>query len=147
MMRKLFMFVLAGCLALFAVGVSAQTLTTGSLEGTITDVNGAAVPGVTITITRQGGSPKSATSNDEGRYSFPQLEPGKYKVTVEATKGFGKFEDSIDVSLGKTSDFTVQLSPAGASATVNVTAGAGAAAGVAAHNTGKNVSAEPVSKL
>ena len=45
MMRKLFMFVLAGCLALFAVGVSAQTLTTGSLEGTVTAVP--AVPAVT----------------------------------------------------------------------------------------------------
>src|ERR1041384_2076572 len=147
MMRKLFMFVLAGCLALFAVGVSAQTLTTGSLEGTITDVNGAAVPGVTITATRQGGSPKTATSNAEGRYSFPQLEPGKYKVTVEATKGVGKFEENVDVSLGKTSDFTVQLSPPGASATVNVTAGAGAALDVTANTTGTNVSTEQFSNF
>ena len=146
-MRKLFMFVLAGCLALFAVGVSAQTLTTGSLEGTVTDANGAAVPGVTIVATRQGGSPRTATSNNEGRYTFPQLEPGKYKVTVEATKGFGKFEDSIDVSLGKTSDFTVQLSPAGASATVNVTAAAGAALDTTANTTGTNVSTEQFSNF
>jgi outer membrane receptor protein involved in Fe transport len=147
MMRKLFMFVLAGCLALFAVSVSAQTLTTGSLEGTVTDANGAAVPGVTIVATRQGGSPRTATSNNEGRYTFPQLEPGKYKVTVEATKGFGKFEDSIDVSLGKTSDFTVQLSPAGASATVNVTAAAGAALDTTANTTGTNVSTEQFSNF
>ena len=146
-MRKLFMFVLAGCLALFAVSVSAQTLTTGSLEGTVTDANGAAVPGVTIVATRQGGSPRTATSNNEGRYTFPQLEPGKYKVTVEATKGFGKFEDSIDVSLGKTSDFTVQLSPAGASATVNVTAAAGAALDTTANTTGTNVSTEQFSNF
>src|ERR1051326_5141087 len=147
MMRKLFMFVLAGCLALFAVSVSAQTLTTGALEGTVTDANGAAVPGVTIVATRQGGSPRTATSNNEGRYTFPQLEPGKYKVTVEATKGFGKFEDSIDVSLGKTSDFTVQLSPAGASATVNVTAAAGAALDTTANTTGTNVSTEQFSNF
>ncbi|HXI26067.1 MAG TPA: TonB-dependent receptor [Pyrinomonadaceae bacterium] len=146
-MRKLFMFVLAGCLALFAVGVSAQTLTTGSLEGTVTDSSGAAVPGVTITATRTGGSPKTATSNNEGRYAFPQLEPGKYKVTVEATKGFGKFEDSVDVSLGRTSDFTVQLAPAGATATVNVTAGAGAALDVTANTTGTNVSTEQFSNF
>jgi outer membrane receptor protein involved in Fe transport len=147
MMRKLFMFVLAGCLALFAVGVSAQTLTTGSLEGTITDVNGAAVPGVTITITRQGGSPKSATSNDEGRFTFPQLEPGKYKVEVAEAKGFGKFEDSVDVNLGKTSDFTVKLQPAGASATVNVVAGAGAALDVTTNTSGTNVSTEQFSNF
>ncbi len=146
-MRKLFMFVLAGCLALFAIGVSAQTLTTGSLEGTVTDANGAAVPGVTITATRQGGSPKTATSNNEGRYSFPQLEPGKYKVTVEATKGFGKFEDNVDVSLGKTSDFTVALAPAGTSATVTVTGGAGATLDVTANTTGTNVSTEQFSNF
>ncbi len=146
-MRKLFMFVLAGCLALFAVGVSAQTLTTGSLEGTITDAAGAAVPGVTVTATRQGGSPKTATSNNEGRFSFPQLEPGKYKVTVEATKGFGKFEDSVDVSLGKTSDFTVQLAAAGTSATVNVTAGSGATLDVTNNTTGTNVSTEQFSNF
>lgn len=147
MMRKLFMFVLAGCLALFAVGVSAQTLTTGSLEGTVTDANGAAVPGVTITATRQGGSPKTATSNNEGRYTFPQLEPGKYKVTVEATKGFGKYEDSVDVSLGRTSDLTVQLGLAGTTATVNVTAGAGAALDTTANTTGTNVSTEQFSNF
>src|SRR2546423_8816722 len=145
MMRKLFMFVLAGCLALFAVGVSAQTVTTGSLEGTVTDVNGAAVPGVTITATRQAGSPKTATSNAEGHYIFPQLEPGKYKVTVEATKGFGKFEDNVDVSLGKTSDFTVQLAAAGATATVNVTAGAGAPLDGTSNNQGTNASHEQFS--
>ena len=147
MMRKLFMFVLAGCLALFAVGVSAQTLTTGSLEGTVTDVNGAAVPGVTITATRTGGSPKTATSNNEGHYAFPQLEPGKYKVAVEATKGFGKYEDNVDVSLGKTTDFTVQLSPAGASATVNVVAGSGATLDTTANTTGTNVSTEQFSNF
>jgi outer membrane receptor protein involved in Fe transport len=147
MMRKLFMFVLAACLALFAVGVSAQTLTTGSLEGAVTDANGAAVPGVTITATRQGGSPRTATSNNEGRYTFPQLEPGKYKVTVEATKGFGKFEDSIDVSLGKTSDLTIQLGLAGTTATVNVTAGAGAALDTTANTTGTNVSTEQFSNF
>src|SRR2546423_2536355 len=141
MMRKLFMLVLAGCLALFAVGVSAQTLTTGSLEGTVTDANGAAVPGVTVTATRQGGSPKTATSNNDGRYTFPQLEPGKYKVTVEATKGFGKFEDNVDVSLGHTSNFTIQLGLAGTTATVNVTAGAGATPCRTKHNNTNKISA------
>ena len=41
--------------ALFAGSVFAQTTTTGSIEGTVTDSTGAAVPGITVTATRQGG--------------------------------------------------------------------------------------------
>ena len=51
---RLVVFTLAVVLSLFA-SASAQTSTTGSIEGTVTDVNGASVPGVTVTATRQGG--------------------------------------------------------------------------------------------
>src|SRR2546423_8753354 len=104
--------VFALLLSLFVASASAQTTTTGSIEGTGADVNGAAVPGVTVTATREGGRSNTATSNEEGIYRFSNLEPGRYKVSVEATKGFGKFEETVDVSLGKTSNFTVSLRPA-----------------------------------
>ena len=68
------MFVLV--LSLFAVSASAQTSTTGSIEGTVLDVNGAAVPGVEVTVT----SPnliraQTATTDDEGNYRNPNLPP------------------------------------------------------------------------
>ena len=50
-MRKVLMFVFAMCLSLFAVGAMAQTSTTGTIEGTVTDPQGNAVPGVTVTVT------------------------------------------------------------------------------------------------
>jgi outer membrane receptor protein involved in Fe transport len=139
--------VFALLLSLFVAGASAQTTTTGSIEGTVTDVNGAAVPGVTVTATREGGRSNTATSNDEGIYRFSNLEPGHYTVSVEATKGFGKFEEPVDVSLGKTSNFTVSLRPAGATETVEVTASAGAAIDVTANTTGTNVSTEQFSNF
>src|SRR5215208_1395997 len=80
--------------ALFAGSVFAQTNTTGSIEGTVTDATGAAVPGVTVVATRQGGRSTSATSNDEGFFRINNVEPGIYTVTVEAEKGFGKFEQA-----------------------------------------------------
>jgi hypothetical protein len=49
MMRRVFMFVMALCLASFATGALAQTGTTGSIAGTVTDQNGATVAGATIT--------------------------------------------------------------------------------------------------
>src|SRR6267143_6953653 len=104
MMRKVFMFVLALTLAVFATSAIAQTSTTGSIEGTVTDQNGAAVPGVTVTVTSPNLiTPQSATSDDNGHYRVLNLPPGTYKVTVEATKGFGKYEKAdVLVNLDKT---------------------------------------------
>jgi len=48
-MRKVLMFVFAMCLSLFAVGAMAQTATTGAIEGTVLDPNGAVVPNATVT--------------------------------------------------------------------------------------------------
>src|SRR5688572_10231135 len=129
MMRKVLMFVFAGCLALFAIaGASAQTLTTGSIEGTVTDPQGAVVPGITVTATRQGGSTASVTTDDNGIFRFSNLEPGTYTVVVEEAKGFAKYERSdVPVNLGTASSFPIQLNLAGQTATVDVTAASGTA--------------------
>jgi outer membrane receptor protein involved in Fe transport len=141
-------FALALVLSLFAVSASAQTSTTGSIEGTVTDVNGAAVPGVIVTATRTGGRTQTAVSNDEGVYRLPQLEPGRYVVTVEAAKGFARFEQSdVEVNLGKTSNITVSLRPQGATETVEVTASSGAALDVTNATSGTNVSTEQFSNF
>lgn len=144
---RLVVFTLAVVLSLFA-SASAQTSTTGSIEGTVTDVNGASVPGVTVTATRQGGRSQTAVSNDEGIYRLPQLEPGRYVVTVDAAKGFARFEQTdVEVSLGRTSNITVSLRPQGATEVVEVTASSGAAIDVTANTTGTNVSTEQFSNF
>src|SRR5947209_1972043 len=109
-MKKVFMFVLAMTLAMFATSAMAQSSTTGSIEGTVTDPNGAAVKGATVTATSPNLiTPQSATSGDDGRYLLSALPPGIYKVTVEAS-GFGKFEKGdVSVNLGKTSTVDPQL--------------------------------------
>ncbi|MDT5296585.1 MAG: hypothetical protein QOJ76_3465 [Acidobacteriota bacterium] len=142
--------VLTLVLSLFmAMSASAQTSTTGSLEGTVSDVNGAAVPGVTVTVT----SPnliraQTATSNDEGLYRIPNLPPGRYTVTVEAAKGFAKYEQTdVEINLGKTSTAAVSLRPAGATETVEVTASSGASIDVTSTTSGTNVSTEQFSNF
>ncbi|HEU0251892.1 MAG TPA: TonB-dependent receptor, partial [Pyrinomonadaceae bacterium] len=134
--------------ALFAGSVFAQTTTTGSIEGTVTDPTGAAVPGLTVTATRQGGRSVTATTNDEGFFRFSNVEPGQYTVSIEAEKGFAKFEQAnVPVNLSKTSTMTVQLRPQGATETVTVTAGAGAGIDVTQNTTGTNVSTEQFSNF
>ena len=146
MMKKVFMFVVALTLALFATSAMAQSSTTGSIEGTVTDPNGQVVKGATVTVTGANLiTAKESTTGDDGRYLLSAVPPGKYKVTVDAP-GFAKYEQSeVSVNLGRTSTVDGQLSLASATATVTVTGGA--AVDVAANTTGNNVSTEQFSNF
>jgi hypothetical protein len=146
-MKKVFMFVVAMTLALFATSAMAQSSTTGSIEGTVTDPNGQVVKGATVTATGPNLiTAKESTTGEDGRYLISALPPGsKYKVSVNAP-GFAKYESGdISVNLGKTSSGDAQLALAGATATVTVTGGA--AVDVAANTTGSNVSTEQFSNF
>src|SRR5262245_37992377 len=123
-MKKL-LFVLA-FMSLVVPAALAQTSTTGSIAGTVTDPSGAAVPDVKVTATGPNLiQPKSATTDSNGRYSMLGLPPGKYTISVAAEKGFAKFEQSnIEVNLGRTTSGDLQLQVGGVAAEVSVTAGA-----------------------
>jgi hypothetical protein len=59
-----------------------------TLSGVVTDLSGALVPNAAITISNTDtGATRSITSNAEGFYSAPNLNPGNYEVKVSA-KGF-----------------------------------------------------------
>ena len=79
---KTFTFVL-----LFASIAPAQ-VGTARLDGTVVDETGAVIPGATIKAAAQKtGFGLTTTTNAEGDYVFPSLQPGTYDVSVEA-KGF-----------------------------------------------------------
>src|SRR5688572_6421995 len=126
-MKNVFKFfalsALLTCFALFAGSAFAQTSTTGSIEGTVTDSTGAAVPGVAVRVTSPNLiSAQSATTDESGRYRISNLPPGKYAISVEADKGFAKFERAeVEVNLSRTSAVEIQLQPAGAQASVTIT--------------------------
>src|SRR6185369_16296442 len=152
-MKNVFKFfalsALLACFALFAGSAFAQTSTTGSIEGTVTDQTGASVPGIAVKVTSPNLiSAQTATTDESGRYKILNLPPGKYTVTVEAEKGFGKFERAdVEVNLSRSSNVEVQLSPAGTSASVTITDTAGAAVDVSGTTTGSNVSYDQFSNF
>lgn len=81
-------------LAAFAFPTPAQN-NKGTIVGTVTDPNGALVKDAKITVINTAtGDTREATSNDDGTYTVPNLEPAVYRVTVDAT-GFQSvvFED------------------------------------------------------
>jgi len=152
-MKNVFKFIALSALlmsfALFAGSVFAQTSTTGSIEGSITDTTGAAVPGISVRVTSPNLiSAQTATTDDSGRFKILNLPPGRYAVAVEATKGFAKFEKSdVEVNLSRNSSIEIQLQPAGAQASVTITDTAGAAVDVSSTTAGSNVSSDQFSNF
>src|SRR5687767_4541187 len=70
-------------LVLLATNAAAQT-TTGRIAGTVVDGSGAAIPGVTVTVTQQGtGFTRSTVTDQSGAYVFVSLPRGTYDVTAE----------------------------------------------------------------
>lgn len=112
-------------LMLFPIMISAQS--SSGATGVITDTTGAIVPGVQVTLTDTKTSRDfTTTSNDQGVYVFPNIQPGdQYKLTF-TKEGFQSFVlNSVQLGVGKTETYNAQLSVGDVSATVEVTSTAG----------------------
>jgi hypothetical protein len=108
-------------IAALLVNASAQ-VPTGSIEGTVADVNGAAIPGTTITITQKArGRQLTATSNSKGAYTISALSPGEYDL-VFAAPGFKKAVLSLKVDVGEAAGGDTVLEVGLQEETVTVTA-------------------------
>lgn len=102
--------------------LSLQAQTTGSLVGTVTTSDGAALPGVTITISSpalQG--TRTTVSGDTGGYHFPSLPPGPYTVAFELD-GMQRTTRKVSVTLAQTARADAELSVAAMSEDITVTA-------------------------
>ena len=134
----------------FSLSAFAQSSTTGSLEGTVVDQAGAAVPGATVNVTSPNLiSAQSVTTDDSGHFRINNLPPGRYLVSVEAAgKGFAKFEQKdVEISLSKTSSLDISLTTGQIGATVNVTDTGGAAVDTTQNTSGTNVSSDQFSNF
>jgi len=149
-MRLITSLVFTLCLALFAVSATAQTVSTGSIAGTVLDQNQAAVAGATVRVTSPNLiSPQTATTDDNGRFAILNLPPGRYNVTIESTTGgFDKFEQAnVEVNLSRTSSIDAVMRPKVVGGVVNVTDTSGAAVDVTGNTSGSNVSTEQFSNF
>src|SRR5215471_7055998 len=107
--------------AMAAPRISGQAVF-GSILGTVTDPQGNAVTGATITVTSVTKSTSfSATSNESGNYSVTHLIPDNYKIHVEAT-GFKAYDvASVAVSADSSVKVDAALQVGAVSQTVEVT--------------------------
>lgn len=114
------------CLGLAASATFAQDVQTkGTIGGTVTDTTGATVPGAKVTVTGQTGE-RTETTNDRGVFRIENLIPGTYTVKVEQTGFKSAVANNVTVNVGRESSLNLKLEPGEISATVDVTASAGA---------------------
>src|SRR5882672_1403332 len=104
--------------------VSSQTqITTGTIQGTVTDTNGANVPGANVEIKNlETNLTRSLTTDDGGRFVALALPPGKYSVTV-SKQGFATaVAESLDLTVGQALNLPVGMKISGVQERVTITA-------------------------
>jgi hypothetical protein len=113
--------VVTGLLTLGSVRLYGQ-LNAATLNGTITDPTGAAVPGATVTVLNKGTNVERVTkTNDVGNYSVPSLQPGEYAVTAVKGGFTASREPSITLQVAQIATLNIALAVGSEKQTVEVT--------------------------
>jgi len=121
-MRRLPYLAVLVCMILLASPALGQEQR-GSIQGTITDANGAVLPGVQV----EARSPalvgvNTAYTNAQGLYRFPALPPGRYEVTASLGGFNTTVTRDINLGLGELLKAPMVLELAGVEDTITVTA-------------------------
>jgi len=84
---------------LSTVSVVAQ-VAGGTIQGTITDSTGAALPNAQISVRNVATSVvREVSTNKDGVYSLPNVDPGEYDILVQAT-GFASAQQHLKMEVG-----------------------------------------------
>src|SRR5436190_11693753 len=99
-------------LVALAIPAGAQTVT-GTMNGTVTDKSGGALPGVTVTIRNaETGLERVVVTDRAGFFNSPFLPIGRYSVVAELA-GFGAMRhQNVGVDLNQTTVQDFVLAPA-----------------------------------
>jgi outer membrane receptor protein involved in Fe transport len=109
--------------ALFVFTSIAFSQSTGTIQGTVTDTSGAAVPNAPIAVNNQRTGEQRATATDSrGIYLVPSLSVGAYRVSVKAPGMAPMTANAVEVSVGSTVQQDFSLKVAATSETVEVSA-------------------------
>ena len=95
---------------------------TGSIQGTVVDPQGAVIAGASVTITNVGTSRSTEVkSNGDGLFSLPSLDPGDYTVEVKQ-QNFKTTTEHVTLQTAQTVNLEIALTTGVASEFVDVTA-------------------------
>jgi Carboxypeptidase regulatory-like domain len=120
-MGKLLAYGLAVLACLYVIAPMAAAQYRASIQGTVTDAQGAAVAGATVTLqNEETGQVLKAETNENGIYNFNGLPPSKFTITVEKTGFKTKVTKGIGVIAEQANGVNVQLEIGTATESVTV---------------------------
>jgi hypothetical protein len=103
----------------FTIATFAQN-SNSTIDGTVRDTSGAVVSGATVAITNVGTSQQlSTTSGQDGFYTFTNLSPSDYKVSVSAP-GFAQWVGVLILRVSQTALVDLKLNAASVATQVTV---------------------------
>ncbi len=109
---KFDLFLLVTLCLLSALPAWAQSTSTGTVAGTITDPSNAVVPGARVTLTDPStNTARSAVANAAGRYFFADVTPGTYSISASKA-GFSTVKADhqvVQVGLALTANLALQV--------------------------------------
>ncbi len=95
----------------------------GSLTGNVTDPAGAIVSGARVEVLNiNTGVAKVVSTDERGLYLFSDLQPGVYKMTIEATSFKSQVQEGVRVDANTVRRIDAQLQTSGVSESIVVTA-------------------------
>ncbi|MDT7781398.1 MAG: hypothetical protein QOC99_3910 [Acidobacteriota bacterium] len=121
LLRIAFAFLL---LTLCASGSLAQTqITTGVIQGTVEDAQGAVVPGANVEVRNVDTNlTRTLATDDSGRFVFLQLPPGPYTLTA-SKQGFATLkQEQFTLTVGQSANLDLKMKVSGVSETITVSA-------------------------
>ncbi len=107
-----------------AVFSNAQTqITTGTIQGTVTDSNGAVVPAASVEIKNVDTNlSRTVTTDDEGRFIVLALPPGNYEVTITKTGFATTVVEKFPLQVGQAVNLPLAIKVSGVAERVTVSA-------------------------
>ncbi|HSR49844.1 MAG TPA: TonB-dependent receptor [Acidobacteriota bacterium] len=105
-----------------AAALGQAQITTGVIEGVVTDESGGVVPGASVMVINTGTNfTRNYITADDGRFRAAQLPPGTYNVEV-SMEGFANLrQEGVDLTVGKVISLDLQLKVSSVDETVVVT--------------------------
>ncbi len=110
-------------LAIIPLATAQTQITTGTIQGTVTDTNGAIVPGANVEIKNLDTNlSRTLTTDDGGRFVALGLPPGPYSITV-SKQGFAtSVAERLDLTVGQALNLPVGMKISGVEERVTITA-------------------------
>jgi hypothetical protein len=112
-MKRNVLALAAATTLIFAAAAHAQFARgLGTLEGTVLDAQGKAVPEASVTIQTSDGLKPHATHTDgSGHFEFARFDAGQYDVRAYSDGQFSDWSKHIVIRPKKTTDITLRMPP------------------------------------